>query len=64
MELLRYIQYESSLVILDSMDPITFNFNMHHLNELDIVFNIQLRFQISKFHPKFKLGRNLLEYVP
>ena len=39
MELLRYIQYECSLVILDLMDPTTFNFNMHHLNELDIVFN-------------------------
>ena len=42
MEPLRYIQY-SSLVILDSMDPITFNFNMHHLNELDIVFNESIK---------------------
>ena len=43
MELLRYIQYESSFVILDSMDPITFHFSMHHLNELDIVFNESIK---------------------
>ena len=43
MELLRYIQYEFSLVILDLMDPTTFNFNMHHLNELDIVFNESIK---------------------
>ena len=38
-----YIQCESSLVILDSMDPITFHFSMHHLNELDIVFNESIK---------------------
>jgi hypothetical protein len=25
------------------MDSITFNFNMHHLNELDIVFNESIK---------------------